>query len=161
MVESAEEIKRLAILMANKDGQAFDSLDEVMQNAYLHNAEVDFNRRQAIAEAQARAEEEARVAHKAPTIPADQCPACGGKGYIEINAGLTQVACGDCSGTGKVHHAEVTAPEAPGREPEAPEKPAKVKPEAIPAGQFWCTKCLALHRHTSQKGTRHSQYQDV
>lgn len=34
-------------------------------------------------------------------------------------------------------------------------KPEPVKPDVIPKGQYWCTKCKALHRETSKIGQRH------
>lgn len=49
-------------------------------------------------------------------------------------------------------------------EPKAPEpKPKPVKPDVIPKGQFWCTKCKTLHREigTSKIGQKHLKYKEV
>jgi len=47
--------------------------------------------------------------------------------------------------------------------PEAPPepKPEPVKPDVIPKGQFWCTKCKALHRETSKIGQKHLKNKEV
>jgi len=47
---------------------------------------------------------------------------------------------------------ESGAVEAPEQKPAAPEP---VKPDVIPTGQYWCTKCKSLHRETSRIGKRH------
>ena len=49
--------------------------------------------------------------------------------------------------------------EQPVEEPEP--KPKPVKPDVIPKGQFWCTKCKALHRETSNTGKKHIKHKET
>lgn len=41
----AEERMRTALEMAKKDGREWDGLDDIMKNAYLHNADVAISQR--------------------------------------------------------------------------------------------------------------------
>ena len=47
-----------------------------------------------------------------------------------------------------------------GAEEAPPATPPAVKPDVIPAGQYWCLKCNSLHREKGQSkiGKRHLQY---
>lgn len=154
MSEQSENILALAKVMARKDGQKWEDLDEVMQRAYTHNASVAVEharRQQEESEAMVKALQEA---HMSPEPPEGQCPACMGRGFIELEAGLVRQQCAVCAGSGKVDGSPKT-PEEPAKAP--PETP-KVKPDVIPANQYWCTKCQMLHRDDSKIGIRHSKY---
>lgn len=44
--------------------------------------------------------------------------------------------------------------EAPAPEP-VTSKSSPIRPDVIPDGQYWCSKCLSLHRETSKIGKKH------
>lgn len=45
-------------------------------------------------------------------------------------------------------------------QPEPEPEPEPVKPDKIPSGMFWCTRCKALHRETSKKGQKHLKHKE-
>jgi len=54
--------------------------------------------------------------------------------------------------------APAKAEEAAARAPAAEAKPHKEKPDAIPAGKFWCFKCEGLHFEKKQDGKPHPHF---
>lgn len=64
------------------------------------------------------------------------CPKCKGVGFQEFEAGLIQVECSECNGTGKV------------QQPIPLTKP----------GQYFCVLCESAHKEDSKLGKRHLQY---
>lgn len=74
--------------------------------------------------------------------------------------GLDWDALDDYGKHSYLHYADVViskrlpVPKEPVKEKPAPRQ----KPETVPKGQFWCSKCNALHRETSTKGKRHLKY---
>ena len=82
-----------------------------------------------------------------------ECEKCKDRGFTEENHGLIRIFC-DCE-KGKQIKAEIT-----GKSPDVAEVAPKdkQKPKVIPIGQYWCSKCKALHRIASKIGKRHLKH---
>lgn len=151
--------KRLEVAqeLAAKDGQDWETLDEVMHNAYLHNADGAIAERSQVAEG------------KEPGAPVIYvCDVCKDEAYIGGKP------CYDCNPRGltkeEVHPAKLIIPEALpdktiketadiAREilAEAPAEEKPEPPEPKP-GQYLCAKCNVPHRVSSKIGTKHLKY---
>lgn len=131
--EEAERLK-LAKELCEKEGKDWDALDDYGKHSYGHYADVVIRKRlQAPKEA-------VKEAPAAP--PANQCPVCEGKRFIEEQHGLTQVECEACGGTGIVLAEEKVKP------PE--EKPAPVHKHYFRKGTGLC-KCGAARKEAKAK----------
>lgn len=115
MTERKEERLRIAQDEATKDNRSWDGLDAKFKGAYLHLAE-------AILSHQTEPPKE---------VPSEICPDCEGKGFKEYNAGLLQVECRACGGTGKTSEVvnDNTTDEGAGPDNNATRSPDTSKPK--------------------------------
>lgn len=133
--QKAEKRLKVAKELATKDGRTFEHLTEMMQNAYLHNADC------AIVDREAKP-----ISATGQIVPAFTCPICKDMGFIG------DTPCYDCNPVG------LPKEEAKKEEPE-PEKP---KDKPIPkTGQYYCTKCKICHYEDKKLGKRHLKYREA
>lgn len=90
--EEAERLKT-AKELCQKEGKDWDALDDYGKHSYLHYADIVIRK---------RAQAPQKPAEEILETPSNQCPACGGKGFIEEQHGLVQVECEACGGTGVI-----------------------------------------------------------
>lgn len=146
-----------AILMADKDGHKWVQLNDIMQRAYIHNAET------AIA---TEAVKPPVIDDKGKEVPT--CYLCKGEEWLtkdgvtkpcpECNPmGLHQVFCG-----GSENKPGEVPPPAPGPEtdtgteaPEIKQPPADLK---LNKGFYWCGLCGSSHNEEKKTGKKHLKY---
>ena len=153
--------EKLALEMAKKDGRNWEDLNDVMQNAYLHNADTEI----------ARPPDREPEKPEGPTVTV--CIHCKGEGWIGDKS------CGECNPVGlprKTEEAEDGDPKYlilsermgngetleeladKARDIIKTSKPKPDKPRALKPSEYFCAKCQSPHRKTSKKGVKHLKY---
>lgn len=121
--------RQVAEELAVKDGQQWEGLDEVMQSAYLHNAD------EAIIDRETPA-----AVREAPAETLYTCPDCKDKGWRDNKK------CMECNPRGLA--VEELHPEAAARPDDEPE--IFVLPKK---GHYLCGKCNSLHKENGKTGS--------
>ena len=126
--------------LCEKDGQVFDKLDDVMKNAYLHNADL------------AIADREQVVVDGVPVKSQFTCPRCQDTAYI---GGKPCLECNKMGLPGEEVHPGAVTEEIP--EPTSDEKvtPPAGAARTLKPGEYYCTECKGVHRESSKLGKKH------
>ncbi len=113
---------------AKTEGYDFKTLGPEHQKAYLHNADVIIEQREADV-----------VAKKLEASGKEVCYYCKGAKWMSKDK-----PCPECNPRGLSVETE---------SPETTEKPLELKP-----GEYWCPKCQTIHRNSSNIGRKHLKY---
>ena len=151
-----DNILKVAIELATKEGQSFESLPEVMKNAFLHNADCAITDRAG------------KVLSKTGEVmEVYTCSVCKDEGWID------EKPCYECNPVGlkteesypaPLEGEELTGVDVSGtvtKEIQEVEREITVSPGAyreLKPTEYYCTKCNSIHRETSKIGKRHLEH---